>query len=365
MFQYVKSEKLIISHLQMNLIALFYLVLLVVGSPGDKLKRFKRCNKECQQVNCASGGTSQWNFVPFDPNLSYLFWSCQQDCDYQCQMIITTERVEKGRKILQFHGKWPFRRIAGIQEVASAALSLGNFVPHLMGLLKIITILKRPIAYESRVQLSIILASSIITCFAWVFSTIFHIRDFLVTERLDYYFAGLTVLSGLYTITIRFFNLNQKCKMSHFFSVTVVFISIYIAHVYRLVVDWLYTYNMQANVTVGIVQNIIMGLLCYRLYSQYYQRPISNIHMKYSQRILLASFFHKSDKLFSLYPMFLGAIVVIGMSLEIFDFPPILQLIDAHSLWHLVTIFPVIYGWYEWLIWDCLENIGKEQSKIE
>lgn len=55
MFQYVKSEKLIISHLQMNLIALFYLVLLVVGSPGDKLKRFKRCNKECQQVNCASG----------------------------------------------------------------------------------------------------------------------------------------------------------------------------------------------------------------------------------------------------------------------------------------------------------------------
>lgn len=349
----------------MNLLLLLYLTILVSASPGDKLKRFKRCNTECQKLNCEATGASQWNFAQFDPWLSYLFWTCEQDCDYQCQMIITTERVARGRKIVQFHGKWPFLRVLGIQELASAVLSLGNLVPHLMGLFKVSSALKGAKTYESRVQLSTVAASSIITCFAWVFSTIFHIRDFLVTERLDYYFAGLTVLSGLYTISVRFFNLNQRSRYAHLISATGLFVCAYSAHVYRLVVDWLYTYNMQANVTVGIVQNIIMGLVCYTIYSDYYKQPPSHVHQKYANRMLWGSFFQRSDKLYSLYPMFLGMIVIMGMALEIFDFPPIMKLVDAHSLWHLVTIIPVTFGWYEWLIWDGLENVKGEKAKTE
>jgi hypothetical protein len=49
------------------------------------------------------------------------------------------------------------------------------------------------------------------------------------------------------------------------------------------------------------------------------------------------------------------------MSLEIFDFAPFFfDLVDAHSLWHLVTIVPVYMGWYDWWIWDVYENIWPE-----
>ena len=40
-----------------------------------------------------------------------------------------------------------------------------------------------------------------------------------------------------------------------------------------------------------------------------------------------------------------------AMALEIFDFPPFLQLIDAHALWHLATI-PLIGWWYKFLLID-------------
>lgn len=40
-----------------------------------------------------------------------------------------------------------------------------------------------------------------------------------------------------------------------------------------------------------------------------------------------------------------------AMSLELFDFPPYYRVIDAHSLWHLATIF-IARGWYGFLIRD-------------
>lgn len=40
-----------------------------------------------------------------------------------------------------------------------------------------------------------------------------------------------------------------------------------------------------------------------------------------------------------------------AMSLELFDFAPFFRIIDAHSLWHLATIF-IARGWYNFLITD-------------
>jgi hypothetical protein len=39
------------------------------------------------------------------------------------------------------------------------------------------------------------------------------------------------------------------------------------------------------------------------------------------------------------------------MSLELFDFPPLGRVIDAHSLWHAATIL-LANGWYKFLIRD-------------
>lgn len=42
-----------------------------------------------------------------------------------------------------------------------------------------------------------------------------------------------------------------------------------------------------------------------------------------------------------------------AMSLELFDFPPFLRILDAHSLWHLATML-IARGWYGFLIRDVI-----------
>lgn len=41
--------------------------------------------------------------------------------------------------------------------------------------------------------------------------------------------------------------------------------------------------------------------------------------------------------------------VVVAMSLELLDFPPIGGYIDAHSLWHLGTVIPTVW-WYKYAL---------------
>ncbi|KAM9894223.1 hypothetical protein OXX69_011434 [Metschnikowia pulcherrima] len=116
------------------------------------------------------------------------------------------------------------------------------------------------------------------------------------------------------------------------------------------------------------------GLTCFSLYTKFYEhetgddKAINLTHLNYVQtkQVLMQSFFAKSSKLFSLYPLVLCGIVILGMSLEIFDFPPILgDLVDAHSLWHLVTVFPALFGWYDWMLWDINENVWDDLRSIQ
>ncbi|QEL59857.1 hypothetical protein CJJ09_001944 [Candidozyma auris] len=189
----------------------------------------------------------------------------------------------------------------------------------------------------------------------------------MFTEKLDYYFAGLTVLTGFYGIAFRYFKLYLPSRVIYKYLFLLTCVGAYAAHIYRLETDWSYTYNMQANICVGILQNIFWGLTCFELYTKYYdlEKAESNViildHLHYirSNRIILGSFYAKSSKLYSLYPLLLCFIVILGMSLEIFDFPPIFfDLVDAHSLWHLVTFFPAFFGWYDWMVWDISKMCG-------
>lgn len=318
-----------------------------------------------------------WEFDSEIPRyLKLLIWDCKSNCDYQCQRIVTKERKSKGEEVYQFHGKWPFLRIFGMQELFSALFSVANFVPHFIGYCKV-NRLKRSNPIEKDIlnrALRNIKLVALVTMCAWTCSTIFHIRDFVITERLDYYFAGLTVLTGFYAIGYRYLRLYLPSRMFYAWLWTLFCIAAYSGHLYRLINDWLYTYNMRANILVGVFQNIMWGLACFSLYTKFYEREkseretINLNHLNYIQRnrIFFGSFFAKSAKLYSLYPLILCGIVIVGMSLEIFDFPPILyDLIDAHSLWHLVTVFPAFFGWYDWMLWDVNENIWEDLNIMQ
>ncbi|KAG2734737.1 hypothetical protein G9P44_002743 [Scheffersomyces stipitis] len=381
------------------------LVLPIVGaSPGDSLIAFQDCIYQCEQTTCYGNPynviqeefreefqkpesryewkyyNGDWHFarMPLAWNLRLLLWNCQSNCDYQCQRVITFERKKRNQEIYQFHGKWPFLRIFGIQEFVSVVFSLCNLYVNYLGLLKLWKARKMASDPKHKTQFNNVIAMTIITIFAWIFSSIFHIRDFQVTEHLDYYFAGLTVLSSFHTLGARLFNLYRDKYWFWRTLFTVVCIAAYTAHVYRLVTDWSYTYNMRANITVGLVQNCFLIGVCYNLYSKYYEeetspddnkgKTINLSHLQYVKfrHLILPSFFSRSAKLYSLYPLLLTFIVTVGMSLEIFDFPPFFyDLIDAHSLWHLVTIFPAWLGWYDWMIWDITENVYGHIVEVE
>lgn len=224
--------------------------------------------------------------------------------------------------MVQFHGKWPFHRFLGIQEPFSVLFSIGNFYAHYDGLYNKV-LPNMPASYTLRPYYVMLAYVGMVT---WFFSLVFHTRDFVATEQLDYFAAGASVLYGTYYTPIRVFRLDRNTarRRSVLRAWTGLCISLYIAHVaYLKLWDWDYTYNMAANVACGLVQNVLWTWFSYDRYK-------------------------KSGRLWAVWPGLVVAWVLCAMSLELLDFPPIWGCVDAHSLWHLGTIAPAVL-WYKYV----------------
>lgn len=208
-----------------------------------------------------------------------------------------------------------------MQEPFSVIFSLGNLWAHYDGLSKIKASMPR--TYSLR-PFYVWLAR--IGMASWTFSAIFHTRDFTATEQLDYFAAGASVLYGMYYTPVRIFRLDRPTarRRSVLRAWSLLCGLLYICHIaYLKGVRWDYTYNMAANVAAGIVQNILWSFFSYSRY-------------------------RKSGRLWEAWPGLVVAWVMFAMSMELFDFPPWFGAVDAHSLWHLMTIFPTII-WYKYV----------------
>lgn len=319
------------------LIAATVLLLLApttLASEGDQLEIFGRCVKACSDAICTNGIASDELFTRPSFILRSLLWSCEDNCDYQCQQIVTEIREDDGEEVVQFHGKWPFKRILFTQELLSALFSLLNFIPHYINSKKLVE-LYRTTHDSKKVLYFNILLISIVAMGAWTFSTIFHIRDLIITERLDYFFAGATVLTGFHALVVRVFRLDldqQRRKLVGYGC-----LAMYAYHFIRLNIDWSYTYNMQANITIAILQYSLFILLAFNHYRN-----------------------NPKDKALYVTPLLLIASVVFGMSFEVFDFINLNWQIDAHAIWHLSTIIPSFWL-YDFFYRD-IESLGKSRD---
>lgn len=56
------------------------------------------------------------------------------------------------------------------------------------------------------------------------------------------------------------------------------------------------------------------------------------------------------------------ALTTAATSLELFDFPPLGRILDAHALWHLSTA-PIAKFWYDFLVEDALDG-GWRASRL-
>jgi post-GPI attachment to proteins factor 3 len=202
-----------------------------------------------------------------------------------------------------------------MQEPFSVFFSLLNFLAHQNGLSKVTSSI--PASYTMR-KYYVMLAYFGMA--SWVFSMIFHTRDFSLTEQLDYFAAGASVLYGMYYTPIRIFrmDLGGKKTKSILRAWTVTCILMYVAHVtYLKWYAWDYTYNMAANVVIGIVQNMMWSWFSFDKY-------------------------RRSGRAWAMWPGLVVAWIILAMSLELLDFPPLWGCLDAHSLWHLGTVAPTM-----------------------
>ncbi|KAF8626350.1 hypothetical protein AX15_005007 [Amanita polypyramis BW_CC] len=254
--------------------------------------------------------------------------------------------IQKGAPVQQFFGKWPFWRFSGMQEPASVVFSLFNLWAHANGAHRI-----RKALPDFHPMKRYYLTWTLANMNTWIWSAVFHTRDTSMTEKLDYFSAALSIVYAFYYTIIRLFHLytplqnrlsaSSQSNDKHLAkaALSVFCIALYLAHVSYLLLlpRFDYTYNMVFNLTIGLLHNILWLL---------YALP--------SSMSVLQSFPSRPRSYrprFVVKPVYCVVITMLATSLEVFDFPPVMRIIDAHALWHLATV-PVAFYWYKFLLDD-------------
>ncbi|KAF9267728.1 Per1-like protein [Marasmius fiardii PR-910] len=325
-----------------------------LASAGDRSFSFEFCLFRCKISQCDIASPA---VLPI--SLRITRWSCLDNCKYVCMHEITTEAINNGEPVVQYYGKWPFWRFAGMQEPASVLFSILNLWAHVRGFSKV-----RKEIHHSHPLKRYFLIWSGTSINTWVWSAVFHTRDTRFTEKLDYFSAALTILTALYFTAIRIFHLYtptphetplRSRKISHKTGLklklwTTLCAMVYIAHVSYLTLlpRFDYTYNVIFNLVIGLTHNALW--LVYSLPSsisplrRFPSRPSSYRPPFVSSAVYLVVF------------------TTAATALELFDFPPVARTIDAHSLWHLCTVLIAIY-WYRFLVADARDDSWREFSQ--
>ncbi|KAI4333332.1 hypothetical protein L6164_018160 [Bauhinia variegata] len=317
------------------LLALSCLVTVLDASAGDADPRYRGCVKQCEETGCVGQRCFSNCKFSSDGVLTdrpwyvqqplYLQWKkldCLGDCQYHCMLDREKERALLGNGPVKYHGKWPFRRIFGMQEPASVALSAINLVMHLHGWVSFITLLyynmplkdgKKPF-YEYAALWHIY---GILSLNSWIWSAVFHSRDVYLTEHLDYSSAVALLGYSLILAILRSFNIREEATRVMVSAPFAAFVTTHILYLnfYKLDYGW----NMKVCVVMAVAQ-----LTIWAVWAGITRHP-------------------------SRWKLWL--VVVAGglaMLLEIYDFPPYQGLVDAHALWHATTI-PLTYLWWSFI----------------
>ncbi|KAJ7042026.1 Per1-like protein [Mycena alexandri] len=322
------------------------------ASSGDRSPEFENCLTRCGNANCSPS-----HRVSLSIPLRVTGWTCEDNCKYTCMQDISTRNIRLGDPVHQYYGKWPFWRLAGMQEPASVAFSLLNFWTHVRGLKKV----RREIP-DSHPMKAYYILWSFTGLNAWIWSSVFHTRDLAITERLDYFSAALTIFYALYYTVIRLFHLYPTARQNKLTLSTpdsppttslahktwsLLCILVYLGHVSYLTLlpRFDYVYNIVFNMVIGLAHNALWLL---------YSLPAS---------IPVLRRFPGRPK--SYRPGFVTeagifvALTTAATMLELFDFPPFFRVIDAHSLWHLSTA-PIAVLWYDFLVQDARDESWRE-----
>uniref|UniRef100_A0A251U167 Post-GPI attachment to proteins factor 3 n=2 Tax=Helianthus annuus TaxID=4232 RepID=A0A251U167_HELAN len=321
------------------------------ASVGDADPSYRSCLNDCEITGCvgeicfphcnfSSDGASvdgPW-YMQEPLYLRWKQWDCHSDCRYHCMVNREKDRAASGYEPVKYHGKWPFKRVFGIQEPASVAFSALNLAMHFHGWLSFFILLhyklpakadKKPYyEYAGLWHLYALLALN-----SWFWSAVFHSRDVDLTERLDYFSAIALLGYSLIVAILRSFNVRLEAARVMVSAPLLAFVTTHILYLNNYKLD--YGWNMKVCVAMGVAQ-----LLIWAIWGGVSGHP--------SRRKLW-------------FVIVTGAL---AMLLEIYDFPPYEGFVDAHAAWHATTV-PLTYLWWSFIKDDAEFRTSVQLNKVK
>lgn len=287
----------------------------ILASIGDERESFIACVKDCVNLQKCS-----LNWL-----LRLTMWSCEADCKYTCMRSDLDGIKAAGEKVVQYYGKWPFIRVAGAQEIFSVIFSAGNLLANIYGFFWIYRVAWKKLKPAQRKAFAwmdwLHVANLLVSCNAWIQSTLFHYRDLWLTERLDYFSACLIIC---FTLPLAVVRTRQIKSFSSQMAVVLPVLTLYLQHIYYMAfVSFDYGYNIKFNAVIGAISNCLWMNWAYR-----------NRHTAVGLRMLQFT-----------------VLSVLATLMVAIDFPAVWDLIDMHALWHLATI-PLTVFWYKTIALD-------------
>lgn len=291
----------------------------VLASAGNEDHRYRGCLSRCVKNNCRAEGNGGYDFVDKSAatwELLLFGWSCDDDCRYHCATENRELRVKNGEQPVQYHGKWGFDRVFGIQELFSSLFSVLNAVPHILHLQQLNE-------YRKKTEFGgHWLSFAVVGVNTWFWSALFHARDTPFTEKMDYFSALFLIVWGLWVAIVRTLHLHRRKHLQALILAGIMLF--YLGHIsYLTFVRFDYGYNILINTVMALLGSVFWLFWLWR------NRTRKYIHLLFWAIV-------------GVYPMTL---------LELLDFPPFFNLLDAHALWHFSTI-PFSFVMYAGVIAD-------------
>ena len=161
----------------------------------------------------------------------------------------------------------------------------------------------------------------------------FHARDVQLTERLDYFCASLGIVTSFALQVIRALHVRRLLlRLSLLFAA----LSLYVVHIsYLHFIHFDYGWNMLVSLCTGVLYSAFTCAVALRE-GRPYMRTILGCHL------------------------YLWTVALF----EVFDFPPLWGLLDAHAVWHGATMWVGLAFWRV-MIEDAKWEVERERGKGE
>jgi hypothetical protein len=305
-------------------------------SQGDRELPFRRCSQNCRRLcnGVVDPPTLQWcedvgvapaqhSTAPWDT----LLWSCHSECEYRCMWWAEGERASAGNPSVQYYGKWPFIRLFGVQEPLSVGLSAANLVVHARGLSeyrrRVPPTTSGSVGYPVR-SLWVLHGATMVV--AWLCAMVFHTRDTYLTEKLDYFSATAGIMMAPLVSILRMLPHGTPAAVSG--GIAVAFVVGYIRYVYVMMSLRQFDYGFHGR------YNAVWVVLMVPLWCGWWAWSRATHPHAWKAALFAVA-------------------VPICAAAELFEFPPIAAALDAHAVWHALTV-PLAGLWWAFLTDDAV-----------